>query len=32
MAKASAVYTSRRMLSAKTRLFIEFLKDLTTEM
>jgi len=28
-AKASAVYTSRRMLSAKTRLFIEFLKELT---
>lgn len=28
-AKASAVYTSRRMLSAKTRIFIEFLKELT---
>ena len=28
-AKSSAVYTSRRMLSAKTRLFIEFLKELT---
>jgi DNA-binding transcriptional LysR family regulator len=30
MAKASAVYTSRRMLSAKTRLFIDFLKELTS--
>ncbi len=32
LAKASAVYTSRRMLSAKTRLFIEFLKELTAEL
>jgi DNA-binding transcriptional LysR family regulator len=32
VAKASAVYTSRRMLSAKTRLFIEFLRELTDDL
>lgn len=32
VAKASAVYTSRRMLSAKTRLFIEFLRELGAEL
>ncbi|WLD58454.1 LysR family transcriptional regulator [Salinispirillum sp. LH 10-3-1] len=31
LAKASAVYTSRRMLSARTRVFIDFLKTLTDE-
>ncbi|MFY0664234.1 MAG: LysR family transcriptional regulator [Natronospirillum sp.] len=31
MAKASVVYTSRRMLSARTRVFIDFLKTLTDE-
>lgn len=30
-AKASAVYTSRRMLSARTRVFIDFLKTLSEE-
>lgn len=32
VAKASAVYTSRRMLSAKTRLFIDFLRELSGEL
>lgn len=32
VAKASAVYTSRRMLSAKTRLFIDFLRELSNEL
>jgi DNA primase len=29
-AKASAVYTSKRMLNARTRLFIDFLRELCT--
>lgn len=31
-AKASAVYTSKRMLSARTRVFIEFLKEICAEL
>lgn len=30
-ARASAVYTSRRMLSARTRVFIDFLKEISSE-